>query len=394
MRTRIVIGLILSLLITILVWQRIETPTPSIQEVEPSLLTIPAYIDDANRHRWVMRGGQFDQQKVLEAREITKQKFKKQRNYKDAGITSWTNLGPGNIGGRIRAIATYRLPKVNEDVIFVGGAGGGIWKSTDSGDNWTALTDFSPSLAVTSIVIDPDDNNTIYASTGEGHAFQTIGLPGAGIFKSTNGGTTWNQLASTNNSDFLWVNKLAINPSNGDHLLAVTANVSVSGGNFPFQQFSGEGKLFESLNGGTTWTEVLSNPQGILTDVEFHPFNSNVRVVSGRGNVFVYNSSHDTYESKRTDLNNYPGRMEVTLCGINANVMYALVSTEVAATDGTNLAAIYKSSNGGSTWDFRGVHPEVFRSTTLGSYANNIWVDPTDCDDIYFGGVDLWKSTD
>ena len=83
----------------------------------------------------------------------------------DAGLWVWDWLGPGNIGGRIRAICIH---PVNTNTIFIGSVSGGLWRSTNGGSSWTAINDFLPNLAITSIVIDPQNTNLMYASTGEG----------------------------------------------------------------------------------------------------------------------------------------------------------------------------------------------------------------------------------
>lgn len=100
-----------------------------------------------------------------------------------AGITrtSWTWLGPSNIGGRIRTIAIH---PTSTSTIFIGSIGGGIWKSTNSGASWAAIDDFMANLAVSSLAINPVTPSTMYAGTGEG--FYNYGrLRGAGILKSS-----------------------------------------------------------------------------------------------------------------------------------------------------------------------------------------------------------------
>jgi photosystem II stability/assembly factor-like uncharacterized protein len=97
-------------------------------------------------------------------------------------------------------------------------------------------------LAVSTLAIDPTNPNVLYAGTGEGF-YNPDSLRGAGIFKTTDGGATWTQLSSTANSDFEYVNRLSISPSNSQVLLAAT----------------GTG-MFRSTDGGTNWTKVLTPP--------------------------------------------------------------------------------------------------------------------------------------
>lgn len=355
----------------------------------------PTYIDDLQWHRMVMRGGQFDPEKMVNGRQAAQKRFEKlirKSSYKDAGLRAWNEDGPFRIGGRIRAIAVTNGPG-KEETIYIGAAGGGIWRSTNSGTSWSALSDFNPSLAVTSIVIDPSNSNILYASTGEGQVTTTIGIPGAGIFKSTDGGDTWTQLSSTNNNKFYWVNKLAINPNDGNHILAVTSNVNKDGSVFG-SGFDGGGELYESTNGGATWTAILGDD--FLTDVEFHQTISTRRVIAGHGTLKVYNTTTGLYEEKVTGNTNeiplWPGRIEVAISPLNAAyVIYALINAE----DESGTSLIYRSTDGGTTWEMRGFRDDIFTSRSFGNYSNTIIVDPANnLNGIFLGGLDLWKSTD
>ena len=135
----------------------------------------------------------------------------------DAGIWNWEWLGPGNIGGRIRTIVIH--PTITNRM-WIGAASGGIWRTDNAGASWYPLDDFMANLAVTSIALDPTNSDVLYAATGEG--FITIFKPrppdqrepqGNGIFKSTDGGITWNQLAATNDSNFAYVSRIAHHPT-------------------------------------------------------------------------------------------------------------------------------------------------------------------------------------
>ena len=166
-----------------------------------------------------------------------------------AGISrsTWTWLGPGNIGGRIRTIAIHPTTPAT---MFAGSVGGGIWKTTNTGGTWAPVDDFMADLAVSSIVFNPASPSVMYAGTGEGF-YNGDGLRGAGIFKSTDGGTTWSQLPATNNSNFFYVNRLAISP-NGSTLLAAT-----------------QAGIYRSIDGGATFRERPGRDG--VTDIDFNP---------------------------------------------------------------------------------------------------------------------------
>ena len=98
---------------------------------------------------------------------------------------------------------------------------GGVWKTTDSGANWTPLGDLFANMAVCSLVIDPTNPQILYAGTGEGF-FNGDAVRGAGIFKTTDGGSTWTQLSATTTSDFYYVNRMAVSPNDHNRIYAAT----------------------------------------------------------------------------------------------------------------------------------------------------------------------------
>jgi hypothetical protein len=149
------------------------------------------------------------------------------------GPASWTWLGPGNVGGRVRSIV---VDPVVPSTWFAGGTSGGIWKTADSGAHWKPVNDFLSNLSIATMVMQPGNPLVMYAGTGE----FAQSLQGAGIFKSTDGGETWAQLGSTAGDEaFNYVNRLAMSPD-GSVLLAATTM-----------------GLFRSADGGATFTLVL-----------------------------------------------------------------------------------------------------------------------------------------
>jgi hypothetical protein len=280
----------------------------------------------------------------------------------------WTWRGPGNVGGRIRSIAIH---PTNRQVMWAGSVGGGIWKTTDGGASWQPLDDFMANLAVSTLAIDPTNPNVLYAGTGEGF-YNADSLRGAGIFKTTDGGTTWNQLPSTATSDFYTVNRLAVAPGSAGTLLAAT----------------GTG-MFRSTDGGTNWTKVLS-PGGKMSDVDFDPTDASKAIASGYNRRIYYStnggagwtaasgmpSSADGYDG---------GRVEVAYAPSNPAIVYLVLDNRGGQ--------IYKSSNGGQSYSL--VNDDT--NNWLGGqgwYDNALWVDPTNANTLVVGGIDLWRSTD
>jgi hypothetical protein len=132
-------------------------------------------------------------------------------------LGTWQPVGPGNVGGRTRSLL---IDPSDPNVMYAAAVAGGIWKTTDGGSSWAPLNDFLANIAVTSMALDASNPATLYAGTGEGY-FNADGVRGAGIFKSTDAGAHWTRLPATiSNSNFFFVNKIIVSPSNGQLRLA------------------------------------------------------------------------------------------------------------------------------------------------------------------------------
>ncbi|MCF6300792.1 MAG: hypothetical protein L3J52_06700, partial [Proteobacteria bacterium] len=165
------------------------------------------------------------------------------------------DIGPGTFGGRVRAMV---IKPDEPDVLLVGSVSGGIWKSLNDGLSWQAKADFLPNIAIGSMVADPDNPNRVFVGTGEG-VFSFGAVQGAGIFVSNDFGESWNQLASTNNNDFYYVNRMVRIPDSQIVLAATSKGI------------------FRSENLGQSWTETsgLSNSARGFMDLKIDPSNDN-----------------------------------------------------------------------------------------------------------------------
>ena len=220
---------------------------PKIATVPPA----PTVEEEADEHHEDDPGGAaafFLQQRVLDGQALPAERYLAARNRvrnmrqfrigeRAATFGDWVSLGPGNVGGRTRGLVVH--PQ-NSNIMWAGGATGGLWKTTDGGQTWTPQSDFLPTLVLNSLTIDPANSNVLYAGTGE----QTQNWRGAGIFKTTDGGDTWNQLPSTATPDFYFVNRLMVSPATG----AIYAATNTG--------------LWTSPDGGDTWSLSLSSPDG------------------------------------------------------------------------------------------------------------------------------------
>ncbi len=279
-----------------------------------------------------------------------------------AGIdnVSWTFAGPSNVGGRIRTI----LPIIGTNTVFIGSVSGGLWKTTNccsTSTTWSSIDDWMANIGISSLIVDPTNANVMYAGTGEIHG---SGFRGAGVFKSTDGGDHWTQLSSTNNSDWYYVNRLAISP-NGANLLAAT----------------GSG-LYHSTDGGATWTQRVTTS---WRDVRFDPTNSNNAVAGAVGYAWYTTGGGASGSWAAATFNPaISGRVELAYSPSNSSIVYASVNQ--------NNGDVYQSTDGGHSYTRVNTGQQLL--ATQGDYDNAIWVKPNDPNFVVVAGVDMYKSTD
>lgn len=278
----------------------------------------------------------------------------------------WEWLGPGNIGGRTRSLIIH--PEGHAEM-WAGSVAGGIWHTVNAGASWDPVDDFMGNLAVSCMVMDPNDHKTLYAGTGEGFS-NADALRGAGIFRTVDG-VKWSVLASTTTQDFAIINRLAISPDS-ETLLAATP-----------------GGMFRSANPGrTSWTKVLDSQ---IADVRFHPAQSTHAVAGGLENGEAYFTRDGGKTWQISSHSPWSGRVELTYATADPNTVYA----SVQMTNGE----IWCSQDGGATYQRRQAadangNPAPYLGDQ-GWYDNTIWAgDPTNVNLVIVGGINLWRSSD
>jgi len=306
------------------------------------------------------------------------------------GVT-WVERGPKNCGGRTRTLLVD-LNDPTKKTVWAGSVAGGLWKTTDvtaANPNWTTINDFFQNLAITHIDQAPRNAQVMYFCTGEGNN-NLDAVRGLGIWKSSNGGSTWTQLSSTNNSTYYYCQKV-VSLGIGDTVLALTKS-----------------GLYRSANGGTSFTKVLgsgiASAGNIAYDLE----------VMKNGTIYVTMSSgssgggtiHKSYNSGITWTNplTLPGyfskdEMEIAVSGNDTNTIYALVE------NASKIQGILKSSNAGVSFDTVASHPidadgGVSQAANRKDFSRNqAWydlslaVDPNNPNVVVVGGIDLFKTT-
>ncbi len=314
--------------------------------------------------------------------------------------TPWVERGPNNVGGRTRALM-FDPNDLTKKKVWAGGVTGGLWYNNDitsSSSQWTAVNDFWDNIAISCIAFDPNNTNTFYVGTGEG--WGAGASRGAGIWKTTNGGTTWTQLAST--TGFYYVNDIVVRNESGTSVLYA----AVAGGYYSGQWHgSANAGLQRSTNGGTSFTQVLPNVPStsnnyVAADIEL---GSNGKIWVGttnfsyggtdRGGGRVLTSTNGT--TWTTAYTSSGGeRVEVACAPSDANYAYALIES------GNALDAVVKTTNGGTTWtsvsepnDADNGIPSTDFTRGQAWYDLILAVDPNNRNTIIAGGIDLFRST-
>jgi len=311
-----------------------------------------------------------------------------------AASAPWVERGPDNVGGRTRALA---WDPTTANKVWAGGVTGGLWYNnniTSSASSWQAVNDFWDNIAVTAIAFDPNNSNNIYVGTGEGWGGGGTSSRGAGVWKSTNGGTSFSQIAST--SGFYYINDLVIRNNAGtSEIYVAVAGASYNG---QWHGVANEG-VQRSINGGTTWSQVLPNVSGSPekpTDLDIAADNKIWVGVDanayGNGGGKIYSSTNGTtFNLKHTNGNS--GRVNLACAPSDANYIYAAFEA------GSVLNAFKQSTNDGTSWtsksepnDADGGIPAADFSRGQAWYDLTLDVDPLNKNTVMIGGVDLFKT--
>ena len=262
----------------------------------------------------------------------------------DAGET-WTEVGAGQF--RYGSIGAFDLYEKNPDIMYVGTGesqlrnsvswGDGVYKTTDGGKTWTHLG-LTEARHISKVHIHPDDPNVVWVGS-MGHAFGPS--PDRGVFKTTDGGKTWNKVLYKN--DGAGVIDIAINPSNPDELFAAVWEFDRKAW---FAKTGGpDSGLWHSTDGGENWTEITRNPG--LPKGQY-------------------------------------GRIGIAMSAADSKRVYVLVDNETKA-------GVYRSDNNGKTWRFVSDYTNL---TSRPFYYTNILVDPQNADKVWVPVNKIWHSND
>lgn len=279
------------------------------------------------------------------------------------------NIGPGGMSGRVTAIDVVES---NPDIMFVGTASGGIWKSTSGGIKWEPIFDKEVTASIGALAIQQSNPSVIWAGTGEGNPRNSLN-GGYGIFKSLDGGRSWKSMGLEKTRH---IHRVVIHPNNPDV-------VYVGAIGSPWGEHKERG-VYKTTDGGKTWKQILfNNNKTGAADLIMDPSNPNKLIAAmwehkrdpwffksgGKGSGLYITHNGGNNWKKITEKEGFPkgelGRIGVAIAPSNPNTVYALVEAK--------KNALYKSEDGGFSWkkinDKKGIGNRPF-------YYSEIYVDP------------------
>ncbi len=346
--------------------------------------------------------------------------MKKDSPYKDL---HWQYIGPTNISGRCTDVEAV-IPRGDSYTIWIGSATGGVWKSENEGTTFIPVFDDMPAGSIGDIAIDPNNENIVWAGTGEANIFRSSDA-GCGVFKTGDGGKSWRYMGLGNTNT---ISRIKVNPKDSDIVY-----VAATGNEWTPNKDRG---LFKTGDGGVTWEKVLyvDENTGVI-DLVLDPKNPNTiycttwerirqkwndpRTWEETRNSGIWKSTNAGKTWKKINqglpAQNDMGRIGIDIAASNTKVLYAYVDNyEIAnkAKEGERDAygrqkkdiikgaTIYRTDNGGESWkqvsgltDKMKLYMER-HSATYGWVFGQIRVDPSDENTIYTMGIFLNQSTD
>lgn len=287
------------------------------------------------------------------------------------------SIGPAGMSGRVTSVEGVIN---NEDMIVIGTASGGVWKTENAGTTWTPLFDEQPIMNIGAIAIQQSNPSVLWAGTGEGNPRNSINL-GGGMYKTIDGGKTWKLMGLEKTIN---IHRIIIDPNNPNTVYAGAI------GN-PFDEHPERG-VYKTTDGGDTWNKILyTNDTSGVADLVMDPSNPNklfAAMWQHRRTPFSFNSGgkgsglYMTLDAGKTwkklgkddglpagDL----GRIGLAISRSDPQVVYAMVE---ATKNG-----MYRSSDGGFRWEL--VNSDPTYVTTRSFYFQDIAVDPKNENRLY-----------
>ena len=288
------------------------------------------------------------------------------------------NVGPAITSGRI---SDFAVNPDNPKEYYVATSSGGVWKTTNGGTTYTPIFDSQGSYSIGVVTMDPNNSSTIWVGTGENNNQRSVAY-GDGVYKSEDGGKSWKNMGLKSSEH---IGKILVDPSNSDVVYVAAIG--------PLWSSDGERGLYKTSDGGESWSAVLTVDQHTgVNDVIMDPRDPDILYASTfqrRRHVFTYvgggpgsglHKSTDGGTTWKEIHSGLPGvqlgRIGLAIAPSNPEIIYAIV--EAAQGKG----GFYRSTTRGASWE------KISGHSTSGNYYQEIVVDPKDPKVIY--SMDTW----
>ena len=333
----------------------------------------------------------------------------------------WQFIGPTNVSGRMTDVEVV-TPKGENYTIYVAGASGGIWKTENEGITWNPIFEHGMSTSFGDLALDPQNQNTIWAGTGENNIFRSSNA-GAGIYRSIDAGENWEHLGLTNTNT---ISRILVHPNNSD-----VVYVAAGGNEWTNNEERG---VYKTTDGGKSWIKILyvDDKTGAY-DLVMHPENSDIIYATTWQRIrkkwndprteldYTETSIYKTIDGGKnwSKINKglpeakFRGRIGIDLCKASPDVIYAFVDNYEQLEEDNELnettdaygrpssgrikgATVYRSNDGGENWKQVSEQNSYMEgmSGTYGWVFGQMRVDPINPDKIYVMGLGLNVSED
>lgn len=297
------------------------------------------------------------------------------------------NIGPAFVSGRISDIAIH---PDNDNIWYAAVASGGVWKTLNSGVTWKPIFDKQAVYSTGCITLDPSNPATLWLGTGENVGGRHMSF-GDGVYKSPDGGKTWKNMGLKNSEH---ISKIIVHPKNSDIIW-----VAAQG---PLWSSGGDRGLFKSIDGGKTWLKTLGvNEWTGVTDIVIDPSNPDwmyaatwqrhrtVAAYMGGGpgsGIYRSKDGGSTWEEMKTGLpKSNLGKIGLTISPQNPEILYAAIETD------RRTGGVYKSINKGASWEKQS---NAVSGATGPHYYQELYASPHAFDRLYLMDVRIQVSED
>src|SRR5258706_536431 len=291
---------------------------------------------------------------------------------------AFRSTGPAKTSGRV---SDFAVNPNNHNEYFVAAASGGVWKTTNAGITYNPVFEGEGAYSIGCVEIDPSNTNIVWVGTGENNNQRSVAY-GDGVYKSEDGGKSWKNMGLKNSEH---IGMVAIDPKNSDIVYVAAYG--------PLWSPGGDRGIYKTTDGGKTWKQILFVSENTgCNEIHMDPRNSNVlyacahqrrrqvfTYISGGPESNIYKSTDGgvTWDTLRKGLPDVDkGRIGLAISPVNPDYVYAII--EAADKKG----GVFRSTNRGASWD------KMSDNVTAGNYYQEIFCDPKDVDKVFY--VDFW----